>query len=162
MRLVPSGSVTIPDGSLPKHMYQIFSDLELSRSFSQHINYTCTLSQSFVEFESSNIWTVVGEWSNALTDCAMWLNGRGVGARWEGKWGDAPNQEVFGSCAGYTGDSSNFSTQFKSQMREYFEAQIDVGEQVQGWVFWAWKARHYHYIPLRLLAESYVTDREYR
>ena len=124
-------------------MYQIFSNLELARTFDEHVSYACNQSQSFVEFESSNIWTVVGEWSNALTDCAQWLNGRGIGARWEGKWGTASDQQVFGTCQGYTGDSSTFSQQYKDQMRKYFELQIEVGERVQGWVFWTWKVRDY-------------------
>ena len=122
-------------------MYQIFSNRELSRTFDEHINYACNLSQSFVDFESSNIWTVVGEWSNALTDCAQWLNGRGIGARWEGEWGTASDQQFFGTCQGYTGDSSTFSQQYKDQMRKYFEVQIEVAERVQGWVFWTWKVR---------------------
>jgi glucan 1,3-beta-glucosidase len=143
-------------------MYQIFSDLELSRSFDQHISYACNLSQSFVDFESSNTWTVVGEWSNALTDCAMWLNGRGVGARWEGQWGAASNQQVFGSCEGYTGNYSTFSQDYKNQLREYFEVQIEVGESVQGWVFWAWKVRCRYQICYGLLGETTITDREYR
>ena len=124
-------------------MYQIFSNDELSRSFDQHISYACSLTQSFVNFETSNIWTVVGEWSSALTDCAQWLNGRGVGARWEGQWGDASGQHVFGSCNGYTGNYSTFSQNYKDQMRKYFEVQTEVGEQVQGWVFWTWKVRPY-------------------
>ena len=124
-----------------QHMYQIFSDRELSRSFDEHIDYACTLSQSFVDFQSSNIWTVSGEWSNSLTDCAKWLNGRGVGARWEGKWGTDSDQQVFGTCKGYTGDSSTFSEEYKDQMRKYFEVQIEVGERVQGWIFWTWKVR---------------------
>lgn len=143
-------------------MYQIFSDLELSRSFDQHISYACNLSQSFADFESSNTWTVVGEWSNALTDCALWLNGRGVGARWEGQWGDASNQQVFGTCEGYTGNYSTFSQDYKNQMREYFEVQIEVGESVQGWVFWAWKVRCHYQIRCGLLGETTTTDRECR
>ena len=134
-------AASIANDHSKQHMYQIFSDPELSRSFNNHISYACGLSQSYTDFQSSNIWTVVGEWSNALTDCATWLNGRGVGARWDGTWGNTPNQQVFGSCDGYTGSSSNFSDSFKQQMREYFEVQIDVGEQVQGWIFWAWKVR---------------------
>lgn len=94
-----------------------------------------------MDFETSNIWTVIGEWSNALTDCAEWLNGRGVGARWAGQWGDASDQHVFGTCTGYTGDYSTFSQNYKNQMRQYFEVQIEVGEQVQGWIFWTWKVR---------------------
>jgi glucan 1,3-beta-glucosidase len=129
------------NGRSKKHMYQIFSDEELARSFDQHISYACNLSQSYADFESSNTWTVVGEWSNALNDCALWLNGRGVGARWEGQWGSASGQQVFGSCQGYTGNYSTFSQSYKNQMREYFEVQVEVGESVQGWVFWAWKVR---------------------
>ena len=132
-------------------MYQIFSNTELSRSFDQHINYTCTLSQSFVDFESSNIWTVLAEWSSALTDCAKWLNGRGVGARWDGTWGTAEDQHFFGSCDGYTGDSSTFSAQYKAQLREYFEVQMEIAEQVQGWVFWTWKVCHLHRTLLRVV-----------
>jgi glucan 1,3-beta-glucosidase len=120
-------------------MYQIFSNLELSRSIDQHIDYACNLGQSYLGFQSSNIWTVVGEWSNALTDCAKWLNGRGVGARWEGEWGSGSDQHFFGSCEGYTGNSSTFSQDYKDQMRKYFEVQIEIGERVQGWVYWAWK-----------------------
>ncbi|KAF9647958.1 glycoside hydrolase [Thelephora ganbajun] len=141
--------------SMDIHMYQIFSNLELSRSLDQHIEYACNLSQSFVGFESSNIWTVVGEWSNALTDCAKWLNGRGVGARWEGKWGATSDQHFFASCQGYTGDSSTFSKDLKDQMRKYFEVQIEVGERVQGWVFWTWKVRRCCDIPLGLLSETH-------
>jgi glucan 1,3-beta-glucosidase len=130
-------------------MYQIFSNLELSRTLDQHVDYACNLSQSFVEFESSNIWAVVGEWSSALTDCAKWLNGRGVGARWEGKWGSTSDQHFFDTCEGYTGDSSTFSGQYKDQLRKYFEVQIEVGERVQGWVFWTWKVRRCCHVPLR-------------
>lgn len=162
MLFVFSAFAPIANGHLKKHMYQIFSDLELSRSFDQHISYACNLSQSFADFESSNIWTVVGEWSNALTDCALWLNGRGVGARWEGQWGDASNQQVFGTCEGYTGNYSTFSQDYKNQMREYFEVQIEVGESVQGWVFWAWKVRCHYQICCGLLGETTTTDRECR
>ena len=132
---------TITDGRLEQHMYQIFSNTELSRTFDQHIQHACTTGQTFVDYQSSSIWLVSGEWSNALTDCAKWLNGRGVGARWEGKWGTASDQHFFASCDGYTGDSSTFSKDYKDQMRKYFEVQVEVGERVQGWVFWTWKVR---------------------
>ena len=128
----------------------------------QHISYACNLRQSFADFQSANIWTVVGEWSNALTDCAKWLNGRGVGARWEGQWGDASGQHVFGTCNGYTGNYSTFSQDYKDQMRKYFEVQIEVGEQVQGWVFWTWKVRRYQTSPTRPLSETSIAGRERR
>ena len=58
-----------------------------------------------------------GEWSNAITDCAQWLNGRGVGARWDGTW--QPNQPTLGSCDGYTGNMSTFSDDYKTFLRKY-------------------------------------------
>ena len=159
MHPVHFASVPITDGHSKKHMYQIFSNDELSRSIDQHISYACNLRQSFMDFQSSNIWTVVGEWSSALTDCAKWLNGRGVGARWEGQWGGASDRHVFGTCNGYTGNYSTFSQSYKDQMRKYFEVQIEVGEQVQGWVFWTWKVRRCQISPGAIESNGYSRPR---
>lgn len=80
----------------------------------------------------------MGEWSLATTDCARWLNGRNIGSRWDGTY---PNSlSALGSCAGYTGNSANWTEEYKSFLRRYFESQISIGESVQGWVFWTWKA----------------------
>lgn len=57
-----------------------------------------------------------GEWSTAVTDCAKWLNGRGVGSRWDGTYGDG--NEALGSCTGYTGDYSTFSDDYKQYLRK--------------------------------------------
>ncbi|KAJ7603788.1 glycoside hydrolase family 5 protein [Mycena polygramma] len=131
------------------HEYQIFSVDELSRSFDDHISVRDTYNfprnrltdvtsvclqqhDRSDEFCQSNIWTVVGEWSTAVTDCTQWLNGRGVGARWT-----AP-----GSCAGWTGSYSNFSSDYKTFLRKYWEVQVTMGENVQGWIYWTWKAEN--------------------
>lgn len=104
---------------------------------------------------------MVGEWSNAITDCARWLNGRNVGARWDNTY--SSNGRYHGSCDGYTGSYANFSDEYKQILRRYaslltqscwlsnsssvccifryFEVQIEIGERVQGWVFWTWKVR---------------------
>ncbi|OCB84685.1 glycoside hydrolase family 5 protein [Sanghuangporus baumii] len=82
---------------------------------------------------------IVGEWSTANTDCAKWLNGRGIGSRWDGTWFPQQGTPVLGSCAGLTGDSENFSSNYKTFLRKYWEVQVDIGESVQGWVYWAWK-----------------------
>ncbi|KAJ7158774.1 glycoside hydrolase family 5 protein [Mycena filopes] len=117
------------------HEYQIFSVPELSRSFDDHINFACSSIQGLTSFASENIWTIVGEWSTAVTDCTQWLNGRGVGARWDGTWFQ-PNTPL-GSCAGWTGSSSNFSSDYKTFLRKYWEVQVTMGESVQGWIYWA-------------------------
>lgn len=67
-------------------------------------------------YAKSNLYTVSGEWSNAITDCAKWLNGRGVGARWDGTW--QAGQQTFGSCDGLTGSSDSFSADYKTFLRK--------------------------------------------
>jgi glucan 1,3-beta-glucosidase len=120
-----------------QHEYQLFSKLELERSFDEHVSFACTHKSSLSSYASSNIWTVLGEWSAAPTDCARWLNGRGVGARWDGNWYD--KSIYFGSCDGWSGDGSKFSDEYKAFLRKYWEVQVEVGEAVSGWIFWAWK-----------------------
>ncbi|KAH6913081.1 glycoside hydrolase family 5 protein [Coprinopsis sp. MPI-PUGE-AT-0042] len=122
------------------HEYQIFSHLELERSMQEHIDYACGYIDSLGSFTSSNIWTVLGEWSNAMTDCARWLNGRGVGARWDGTWFNT--DQSHGSCEGYTGSYEGFSDEYKTFLRRYWEVQVEVGESIQGWIFWTWKAEN--------------------
>ncbi|KAJ7274414.1 glycoside hydrolase family 5 protein [Mycena haematopus] len=122
------------------HEYQIFSVPELSRSFDDHISFACNSIADLSNFAQHNIWTVVGEWSTAVTDCTQWLNGRGVGARWDGTW-YTPNTPL-GSCAGWTGSYSNFSADYKTFLRQYWEVQVTMGEAVQGWIYWTWKAEN--------------------
>jgi len=122
------------------HEYQIFSVPELQRSFSDHISFACSSMADLTNFATKNIWTVVGEWSTAVTDCALWLNGRGVGARWDGTW--FTSNVPLGSCDGWTGSSSNFTNDYKTFLRQYWEVQTMMGENVQGWIFWAWKAEN--------------------
>ncbi|TEB33365.1 glycoside hydrolase family 5 protein [Coprinellus micaceus] len=120
------------------HEYQIFGDDQLDRSVDEHVEFACGYTQTLPNFAAGNIWTVVGEWSNAITDCARWLNGRNVGARWDNTYSDTGRYH--GSCDGYTGSFGNFSDSYRQTLRRYFEVQIEIGERVQGWVFWTWKA----------------------
>lgn len=86
---------------------------------------------------TSPLWTVVGEWSTASNDCAPYLNGRGQGSRFEGKFGDST--EKIGSCQGFTGKASTFSQEYKDFMRKYWEAQATTFEKGVGWLMWTWK-----------------------
>ncbi|KAI0719308.1 glycoside hydrolase [Cerioporus squamosus] len=137
------GFLTSPDATgvlMDYHEYQIFNYDQLEMSQDEHLNYSCSVLSTLSSYAKSNLYTVSGEWSNAITDCAKWLNGRGVGARWDGTWQDG--QPTFGSCDGYTGDSSSFSDDYKTFLRKYFESQVAIGEAVQGWIFWTWKAEN--------------------
>jgi glucan 1,3-beta-glucosidase len=72
-----------------------------------------------------------------MTDCAKYLNGRGVGARYDGTFAGSSR---IGSCSGKTGKASTFSAAFKTELRKSWEAQIQTYEKnANGWVQWTWK-----------------------
>jgi len=122
------------------HEYQIFNFDQIDLSWPEHIDYSCQVMDNLTAFADSNMWTIIGEWTTAPTDCAMWLNGRGVGARWDGTW--QPNNPTFGSCTNMTGDMSTFSDDYKTFLRQYYESQLAIGEAIQGWVYWTWKTEN--------------------
>ncbi|KAF8526318.1 glycoside hydrolase [Hysterangium stoloniferum] len=134
------GFLTEPGASnvlMDTHEYQIFDNSQLALTWDQHISAGCTLGPPLASFAQSSIWAIIGEWSIAITDCAKWLNGRGVGARWDGTY---PGQtQVFGNCSGLTGNTSTFSDDYKSFLRKYWEVQVEAGESATGWIFWTWK-----------------------
>lgn len=49
---------------------------------------------------------MVGEWSLATSDCARYLNGRGIGARRDGTYPGFPS---YGTCDGLSGSGENFT-----------------------------------------------------
>lgn len=80
---------------------------------------------------------MIGEWSLADTDCAQYLNGRGIGSRYDGSY---PGSSFIGDCQYKTGDGSSFSNEFKGFLRQFWDVQTQTYENNgQGWVFWTWK-----------------------
>jgi aryl-phospho-beta-D-glucosidase BglC (GH1 family) len=105
----------------------------VAQSNSQHIQTACSAAS---ELSSFDLWVIVGEWTPAVTDCAKYLNGRGVGARYDGTF---PGSTRVGSCTGLTGSASSFSSSFKTFLRQMWEAQVQTFEKGQGWIQWDWK-----------------------
>ena len=99
----------------------------------QHISDICNRASTLANF---SLWTVVGEWTPAPNDCAKYLNGRGVGSRYDGTF---PGSTRVGSCTGLTGMASTFSQDYKSFLRQFWEAQAITFEKGQGWIQWTWK-----------------------
>ena len=108
---------------------------ENNRTESEHIKVAC---QKESDLRSSTLPIVVGEWSPAKTDCAKWLNGRGIGSRYDHSYGGGKPD---GSCDGKSGSASTFSDDYKKFLRQYWEAQTSTYEKGgKGWVQWTWKA----------------------
>lgn len=117
---------------LDHHHYQVFSGGELSRDINAHLSVACGWGSSAA---TESHWNVCGEFSAALTDCAVWLNGVGRGARWLGDYDNSPN---FGLCDMYV-NPDNWTSDHKTNVRKYIEAQLDAFEHTGGWIFWNWK-----------------------
>lgn len=128
--------MTVDDGYwnvvVDHHHYQVFSSGELSRGIDEHISVACGWGS---DANSESHWSVCGEFSAALTDCAYWLNGVGRGARW---LGDYDGSLYHGLCAAYT-SPSGWTADHRDNVRKYIEAQLDAFEQQGGWIFWNWK-----------------------
>ncbi|KAH9973194.1 glycoside hydrolase family 5 protein [Lactifluus volemus] len=121
--------------ALDTHIYQIFSNGGVAQSQSQHISTACSEASNLVS-SNQNLWTVVGEWSPAMTDCAKYLNGRGTGSRYDGSY---PGSSRVGSCTGLTGSGASFSESYKVFLRQIWEAQVITYEKASGWIMWTWK-----------------------
>ncbi|KAH9864447.1 hypothetical protein J1614_010381 [Plenodomus biglobosus] len=136
------------------HEYQIFSDGSASLTVEEHLTLTCNLVRisspptpspqlicmyrQVSNYANSDKWTIVGEWSAALTDCAPNLNGFHTGSRLEGTLTSTTPRH--GSCAGKSGPVASWTPEYKTQVRRYIETQLDAFESLtQGWVFWNFK-----------------------
>ncbi|KAI9511872.1 exo-beta-1,3-glucanase [Russula earlei] len=121
--------------AMDTHIYHMFSNTRASWTRSQHISYACGQGGNLQNF-NDQLFTIVGEWTPAVTDCATYLNGRGVGARYDGT--HVGSLRV-GSCAGLTGSGASFSPSYKTFLRQSWEAQVTAYEKASGWIMWTWK-----------------------
>ncbi|SMQ45233.1 unnamed protein product [Zymoseptoria tritici ST99CH_3D7] len=119
--------------AIDHHEYQVFTPELVALQPSQHRQYVCN--NAYV-WNAGDKWTFVGEWSAAMTDCAKYLNGYGVGARYDGSY---PGSSYVGQCAGFN-DINAWSQQLRDDTRGYIEAQLEAFERwSEGWVFWNFK-----------------------
>ncbi|KAF8894486.1 glycoside hydrolase family 5 protein [Infundibulicybe gibba] len=77
--------------------------------------------------------TNAGEWSNAVTDCGLWLNGVNLGVRYEGTY--AGGGARVGSCDQWT-DWQNYNDEMKNSIKNFALSSMDA---LQNWFFWTWK-----------------------
>jgi glucan 1,3-beta-glucosidase len=88
--------------------------------------------------------TMVGEWSQADTDCATYLNGVGTGARWIGTFDgpstpECPTANSQCNCDMANADPSTFTSDYKQFLLTWAEAQMSTFEKSWGWFYWTWK-----------------------
>ncbi|GAB7363238.1 hypothetical protein MBLNU230_g3520t1 [Neophaeotheca triangularis] len=123
---------------LDTHHYEVFSSGQLEMSLDQHLGSVCGFGN---QMTASPHWTISGEWSGAMTDCAKWLNGRGIGARFDGTFNfRGVDSYYIGSCDGVFSNSvRGLSADKKRDIAAYINAQMVGYEKAEGWIFWTWK-----------------------
>ncbi|KAI6043138.1 exo-beta-1,3-glucanase [Pisolithus marmoratus] len=119
--------------ALDEHPYLCFTT-QSSAPMSSYAQTPCdSWSASFNTSMSAFGMTTAGEWSNAVTDCGLWVNGVGLGSRYEGTYtGSWP---VIGSCTPWT-DWQSWNASMKQDITNFALASMD---SLQNWFFWTWK-----------------------
>ncbi|KAI4286656.1 MAG: hypothetical protein L6R35_004093 [Caloplaca aegaea] len=138
---------------LDVHQYTIFNKNQINFPHQKKIQYAC---QGWTDQmkESVNVATgfgptICGEWSQADTDCALYLNNLNTGSRWEGTLPtDDPTTSVTTprcppdsgtcSCDKANADPSSYSEEYKQWLMMYAEAQMASFEAGWGWFYWTW------------------------
>ncbi|CAK9438594.1 uncharacterized protein LODBEIA_P28180 [Lodderomyces beijingensis] len=122
------------------HHYEVFAP-SVADNLSQHLqnikNYADAIS-------NETHYAIVGEWSAALTDCAPWLNGIGLGSRYEATppydSEDGGGFKRVGSCSVVNKPLSKWSKTQKRDYRRFIEMQMyQYDKRMNGWIFWCWK-----------------------
>lgn len=131
------------------HKYVIFDNALLAFKHTQKIEFACkTWTQqvlSSMNTGSGHGPTMVGEWSQADTDCTKYLNGVGNGARWIGTFSDTqgvprcPTGGKSCDCTQANADPSQMSKDYKLFLKTWAIAQMDAYEKSWGWYYWTWK-----------------------
>ncbi|KAF2465307.1 glycoside hydrolase [Lindgomyces ingoldianus] len=119
---------------LDTHHYEIFDTGAVAMSPNDHIKTACSFGN---DMASTGKWTIAGEWTGGITDCAKWLNGKNKGARYDGTF---EGSSKVGDCTGKsTGTAAALSGDDKYNIGRFIEAQLDAFEKATGWIFWTWK-----------------------
>lgn len=78
--------------------------------------------------------TAAGEWSNAINDCGLNVNGVGLGTRYEGTFNGFQGQGA-GSCDVWN-DYQSWNDTTREGIRQFNLASMDA---LQNWFFWTWR-----------------------
>lgn len=123
------------------HEYQVFTNDDVAMSWQEHVDqvYSRASQWGYPSGVQHNL--ICGEWTGAMTDCATWLNGYGIGARYDGTF-SKPGQgsSYVGSCAEPNSPITSWSQEFKTATTNYIQAQLNAfSSDASGWIFWNFK-----------------------
>ena len=108
--------------AIDDHPYVCFEG-QSSETYSQRLTVPCTswgamFNNSMTAFGL----TTAGEWSNAINDCGLWVNGVGDGTRYEGTY---DGYAYTGDCTPWL-DYENWDDAFKQSIEEWALASMSA------------------------------------
>jgi glucan 1,3-beta-glucosidase len=141
------------------HQYVIFNTGQIVFPHKDKVTYACTgwtdQARQSMDVKTGFGPTIFAEWSQADTDCAMYLNNVGWGNRWEGTYdtGNSLTRVLSAtcptnnggptcSCAQANADPSQYSDSYKRFLKMFAEAQMKSFEEGWGWFYWTWKTEN--------------------
>lgn len=121
------------------HHYECFDPTQLVLSGQEHVQSVCNFARNNMTNAAHKV--ISGEWTGAMTDCAKWLNGLQIGARYDGTYNkDGAGSYYIGSCDGLSeGTVAGLDPTYRTNIAKFIEAQMDAYEEAAGWIFWTWK-----------------------
>jgi glucan 1,3-beta-glucosidase len=139
---------------LDVHQYVIFNNDQIVLKHSDKLNFACKgWTAQMVRSQNKQTGfgpTICGEWSQADTDCAQYLNNVGVGSRWEGTLND-PAKAVLKpqcptktscECSDANASGSKYSDGYKKWLLSFAQAQMESFEAGWGWFYWTWQTEN--------------------
>lgn len=124
---------------LETHMYMIFDDGLVQMPHDKQAAFPCHDWRNTLDRSHSGASTMVGEFSLATNDCGKYLNGVGLGTRYEGTLDGSSPVCATCNCSSVV-DWRNWSDDYKSFLKSFVEHQMDAFEQSSiGWFFWTYK-----------------------
>ncbi|PGH13098.1 hypothetical protein AJ80_06470 [Polytolypa hystricis UAMH7299] len=143
------------------HQYTIFNTGQVGLDHKEKLDLVCKGWVDLIGQSNSRDtgWgpTICGEWSQADTDCAQFLNNVGVGSRWTGTMDHpsaksqvltplCPTHDDRGkpacSCDQANAPASEYSDSYKRFLQTYAEAQMFAFERGWGWFYWTWQTEN--------------------
>lgn len=143
----------LPDLVLDVHQYVIFNTNQIVFNHTAKVEYACQgwTQQALQSLDTSTGFgpTLFGEWTQADTDCALYLTNVGWGNRWTGTYntGNAstdvltprcPTTNDQCQCGDANAEASQWSAGYKAFMLAFAEAQMTSFEKGWGWWYWTW------------------------
>ncbi|KAI9673033.1 MAG: hypothetical protein M1817_003197 [Caeruleum heppii] len=142
---------------LDVHQYVIFNRDQLGFTHANKVKFACEEWGKQMELSSSPETgfgpTICGEWSQADTDCALYLNNVNAGSRWQGSFlspldpsqavlspacPSTPSENAQCDCRTANASPSRYSPEYKRFLLAFAEAQMQAFERGWGWFYWTW------------------------